>query len=163
MSKKIKNAKSTKNTAKSSTGSKATQPKAKKKIVSLAQYEADLKADMVPTASVEPPVQDDVAVTVEAIEKGNLADGLTFPAAKLRKRSGTSGLDAAVQILAEAGEPLTAGETVKRMLERDLWSTGGKTPAATIYAAILREINVKGAKSRFRKTERGKFTLNADH
>ena len=159
MSKKNKNAKSTKNTVKSSAPSKTTQPKAKKKIVSLAQYEAEVKAETAATAPAGPPVQDDVAATVEAIENGNLADGVTLPAAKPRKRSGTSGLDAAVQILTEAGEPLTTGEMVKRMLERGLWSTEGKTPAATIYAAILRECSVKGAESRFRKTERGKFEL----
>jgi hypothetical protein len=34
-----------------------------------------------------------------------------------------------------------------------------KTPGATIYAAIIREIAVKGDKSRFRKTERGNFEL----
>jgi len=70
-----------------------------------------------------------------------------------------SGLDAAVQVLAEAGEPLNTTEMVKRMLEKGLWKTGGKTPAATIYAAIIREIAVKGDKSRFRKTARGHFEL----
>ncbi|GEM_PF-5876952 len=33
----------------------------------------------------------------------------------------------------------------------------GKTPAATLYAAILREITTKGETSRFVKTERGRF------
>ena len=35
----------------------------------------------------------------------------------------------------------------------------GKTPASTLYAAILREITAKGDASRFVKTERGKFAL----
>lgn len=70
-----------------------------------------------------------------------------------------SGLDAAVQVLAEAGEPLNTKDMVERMLAQGLWTTGGKTPAATIYAAILREINTKGDTSRFAKTERGKFVL----
>ena len=47
-----------------------------------------------------------------------------------------SGLDAAAQVLAEAGEPLNTAEMVKRMLERGLWKTSGKTPAATIYTAV---------------------------
>ncbi|MCJ7544775.1 MAG: winged helix-turn-helix domain-containing protein [Phycisphaerae bacterium] len=68
-----------------------------------------------------------------------------------------SGLDAAAEVLAEAGEPLSTAETVKRMLEKGLWKTSGKTPAATIYAAIIREIEVKGKDSRFRKVGRGKF------
>lgn len=36
-------------------------------------------------------------------------------------------------------------------------SPGGKTPDRTLYAAIAREIVAKGAQSRFRKVERGKF------
>ena len=45
------------------------------------------------------------------------------------------------------------------MLAKGLWKTSGKTPAATIYAAIIREIAAKGSESRFRKVERGKFEL----
>ena len=70
-----------------------------------------------------------------------------------------SGLDAAAQVLAEAGEPLNTKAMVDRMLAQGLWQTNGKTPAATIYAAILREINTKGDAARFRKVERGKFAL----
>lgn len=73
------------------------------------------------------------------------------------KRS--SGLDAAAQVLAEAGEPLNCRQVVERMLAKGLWKTGGKTPAATIYSALLRHIQKNGSKSRFRKTERGKFDL----
>ena len=62
-------------------------------------------------------------------------------------------------MLADAGEPLNTKTMVERMLAKGLWKTGGKTPAATIYAAIIREIAAKGSKSRFRKTDRGKFTL----
>jgi hypothetical protein len=38
-------------------------------------------------------------------------------------------------------------------------SPAGKTPAATLYAALLRELRTKKDKARFRKTERGKFGL----
>ena len=39
---------------------------------------------------------------------------------------------------------------------KDYWtSPGGKTPDATLYSAILREIDTKGAEARFVKTERG--------
>lgn len=71
----------------------------------------------------------------------------------------TSGLDAAAQILAKAKEPLGAKEMVERMLANGLWRTGGKTPSATIYSAIIREIATKGADARFRKAARGKFEL----
>jgi len=79
--------------------------------------------------------------------------------AKEKKERKPSGLDAAAQVLDEAGEPLNAKEIVDRMLKRKLWQTGGETPHATIYAAMIREIAVKGGESRFRKVERGKFAL----
>ena len=79
------------------------------------------------------------------------------PGATRTKRP--SGLDAAVAVLAEAGKPMNAAEMVERMLATGLWKTGGKTPAATIYAAIIRECAAKGDQARFRKVERGKFEL----
>ncbi len=69
------------------------------------------------------------------------------------------GLSAAFMVLAEAKEPLDCPEIVKRMIDQGMWKTGGKTPAATIYSAIIREIKEKGPESRFVKTERGKFTV----
>jgi hypothetical protein len=71
----------------------------------------------------------------------------------------TSGLDAAAQVLAAAGKPMTTQEMVKAMFDQGLWSSSGKTPAATIYSAIIREIAAKGTDARFRKTDRGKFAL----
>ena len=70
-----------------------------------------------------------------------------------------SGLDAAAQVLADAKEPLNTKDMVERMLAKGLWKTSGKTPAATIYAAMIREIAAKGDNARFRKVERGKFEL----
>jgi hypothetical protein len=44
------------------------------------------------------------------------------------------------------------------MAEQKLWeSPDGKTPAATLYAAMLREITTKGKESRFSRPEKGKF------
>ena len=71
-----------------------------------------------------------------------------------------SGLDAAAKVLGEAGEPMSCKAIVERMLAEKLWQTTGKTPQSTIYAAIVREIAAKGNQARFKKTERGKFTLN---
>jgi hypothetical protein len=46
------------------------------------------------------------------------------------------------------------------MAKKGYWtSPGGKTPAATLYSAILREISTKGKDARFTKTERGKFAI----
>lgn len=72
-----------------------------------------------------------------------------------------SGLATAAKILKDAGQPMRCGDIVEKMLATGLWKTGGKTPAATIYAAIIREISTKGDESRFKKTDRGLFTINA--
>ena len=139
------------------------RPAKRKKIVSLAQYEAQAKAEK------KDQPKDDVTATVEAVEKGDLAGGITVPVGKKRQpktdkpasERKPSGLDAAVAVLAKAGKPLNTKTMVERMLAQGLWSTGGKTPAATIYAAIITEIAKKGDQSRFRKTERGHFELTA--
>ena len=76
-----------------------------------------------------------------------------------KKRNGMSGLDAAAKVLADAGKPMNCKEMVETMLAKGLWKTGGRTPAATIYAAIIREIAAKGKDARFRKADRGQFEL----
>jgi hypothetical protein len=71
-----------------------------------------------------------------------------------------SALAAAVRVLTETRQPMTCPELVAAMAEKGYWtSPAGKTPAATLYAAILREIHTKKDQARFRKTERGKFAL----
>jgi HB1/ASXL restriction endonuclease-like protein with HTH domain len=74
------------------------------------------------------------------------------------KPARASALDAAAKVLAEEGRPMTCQEMIAVMAEKGYWtSPGGKTPAATLYSAILRELQTKAAISRFVKTERGKF------
>ncbi len=69
-------------------------------------------------------------------------------------------IDAAAKLLAETGQPMTCREMIEAMASKGYWaSPGGKTPQATLYSAILREIATKGAQARFKKTERGKFVL----
>jgi hypothetical protein len=71
-----------------------------------------------------------------------------------------SALDAAVKVLGETGEPMTTGQMIAAMGKKGYWtSPGGKTPQATLFSAIQREINTKGKDARFKKTGRGKFTL----
>ena len=71
-------------------------------------------------------------------------------------------LDAAAKVLAEAGQPMTCKEMIDAMAAKGYWtSPGGKTPQATLYSAILREITTKGKDARFTKTERGKFAAKA--
>ena len=60
-----------------------------------------------------------------------------------------------------SGAAMTTGEMIDAMGKANLWSSpNGRTPAATLYSAVLREINTKGTQSRFTKTERGKFAAN---
>ena len=79
---------------------------------------------------------------------------------KKRKRTGMSAIDAAAKVLSEAGKPMNCQAMIDAMAAKGYWtSPGGKTPAATLYAAIVREINVKGAESRFTKVDRGQFKI----
>ena len=74
---------------------------------------------------------------------------------------GLSCLDAAAQVLKDAGEPMQCKAMIDAMFTAKLWSSDAPTPHATLYSAILREITTKGSESRFKKTERGHFALNA--
>ena len=127
----------------------AARPAKRKTITTLSEYEAEAKAQ-------------------QANDKGATAKKATKATAKAKKahtgeRRGTSGglsgLDAATKVLAEAKEPLRCKEIVERMLSQGLWQTKGQTPAATIYAAMTREIAAKGNNARFRKVDRGRFEL----
>lgn len=86
------------------------------------------------------------------------ANAPSKPAAEKR----LSAIDAAAQVLASAKEPMNCKAIVEAMATKGLWtSPGGKTPHATLYSAILREIGTKGKEARFRKVERGQFASNA--
>jgi hypothetical protein len=70
-------------------------------------------------------------------------------------------LDAAVRVLEASGQPMSTQEMIEEMAAKSYWkSPGGKTPSATLYSAILRELSTKGKNARFKKVERGKFALN---
>jgi hypothetical protein len=69
-----------------------------------------------------------------------------------------SALDAAAQVLTETGTALSCQELIQLMADKGYWtSPAGKTPAATLYTAILKELKTKGAAARFQKTAPGKF------
>jgi len=95
------------------------------------------------------------------------AKDTTAPAAADTGEPGAPGgkrmslVSAAIRVLEEAGtEPMSCPDLVKQAIERGLWQPrAGKTPASTLYAAILREVRDKGEASRFRKTDRGRFAL----
>jgi len=70
-----------------------------------------------------------------------------------------SALAAAHKVLCEATEPLNVQQMIEAMTSKGYWtSPGGKTPHATLYSAILRDLS-KGEASRFVKTERGRFIV----
>ena len=78
---------------------------------------------------------------------------------KHRRRSA---LNAAAQVLVTSGKPMKAQELIAAMADQGLWSSpSGKTPHATLYAAMLREIAKKGDDARFKKVDRGLFEINA--
>jgi hypothetical protein len=91
--------------------------------------------------------------------KGNRAAKSRPPETRaVKKRTKLSAIAAAARVLDETGRAMTCPELIAAMAAKGYWkSPGGKTPASTLYAAIAREITLKGADARFRKTERGKF------
>ena len=58
-------------------------------------------------------------------------------------------LDAAIQVLREADNPLHAKEITERILSKGLWTSSGKTPAATVSAMLYSDIKIKGENSHF--------------
>ena len=67
-------------------------------------------------------------------------------------------INAAAKVLAEKGEPMNCKEMIEAMASKGYWTTPtGKTPWATLYSSIAREIRDKGKESRFKKADRGKF------
>ena len=99
-------------------------------------------------------------------KKPTATRGKPAPASKPKKARSTaatkkrSALDAAAKVLAETGQAMNCQELIAAMAAKGYWtSPGGKTPSATLYSAVLRELTVKGKDARFVKTERGKFGL----
>ena len=80
-----------------------------------------------------------------------------------QKPKRVSALNAAAQVLANAEQPMRAQELIAAMAKQGLWkSPAGKTPHATLYAAMLREARDKGTAARFRKVGRGQFAFNRE-
>jgi hypothetical protein len=98
---------------------------------------------------------------LKAVKPATASRGKTPPSKRL------SALDAAAQLLAglsksEAATGITAPDLIERMAKAKLWtSPGGKTPAATLYAAMIREITKKGPASRFCRIAPGRFAAGA--
>jgi hypothetical protein len=82
------------------------------------------------------------------------------PAKAATKPKRVTALDAAARVLAEEGKAMSCGDLIATMAAKRYWSSpGGKTPSATLYAAIAHEVKTKGTAARFKKAERGKFEV----
>jgi hypothetical protein len=72
-----------------------------------------------------------------------------------------SALDAAAKVLAETGQTMSCQELIAAMAAKGYWtSPAGRTPHATLYAAVLRELQAKGTSARFVKVGPGRFAAN---
>jgi len=122
------------------------------------------KRNRTPTAAAAPAVEA-LCPPVGPAAPPTGAGSAAAPPSTSRKRPGGAGagkklsaLDAAARVLAEAGGALSCQEMIAAMAAKGYWtSPGGKTPSATLYSAILRELATKGANARFVKTQRGQF------
>jgi hypothetical protein len=148
-------------TSKSNPKQKAPKtPRAKKAPAKNPAAKADAKA-AAREAQANPTVE---VVTGQPIPGENAAKTPTAKKARAKKPAAepkpkrVSALDAAAEVLKAEGKPMKAKELIEAMAAKGLWtSPNGKTPEATLYAAMLREAAAKGDASRFRKVDRGQF------
>ena len=69
-----------------------------------------------------------------------------------------SALAAAARVLEETQQAMSCPQLIEAMAAKGYWtSPAGKTPAATLHAAITREIKTKTDTARFQKAEPGRF------
>jgi hypothetical protein len=115
-----------------------------------------------PEANGMPAAADTPTPNTAASRKPKPTNANKQPKTKKEKTKKTSALDAAAKVLGEQDKPMNCQEMIAAMAAKGYWhSPGGKTPSATLYSAILRELKTKKSEARFRKTERGKFELRS--
>jgi hypothetical protein len=68
-------------------------------------------------------------------------------------------LRAAEIALKDANAPLHYKEITQRMIDRGLWQNDGKTPDATVNAAIAVDIKYNGTHSLFQRADKGVYVL----
>jgi hypothetical protein len=92
-----------------------------------------------------------------ALDKALASAGKAKAAKKAKGPKKPSLLDLAAEVLAKASKPMGCSEIVEAVLKGGQWQTKGKTPGATLYSAIIREIADRSRGSRFKKVDRGQF------
>jgi hypothetical protein len=125
--------------------------------------EAPPPAHPVPAEAAETPAdptaESPMIATPTPAEEATMAK-TEMPAEEAAPTHKLSALDAAAKVLEETGQAMTCPELIAAMAAQGYWrSPKGRTPAGTLYSALLRELKTKGENARFRKTERGKFAL----
>ena len=137
------------------------RPAKRTKIVSLAEYEADAKGSA-PAADVGPTAEEPAKAAKVAPKRDTGEPDASGSHARADGTKAMSLLDAAAHLLSlGTRDPMRCKDMVDLAIQRGLWAprNGGKTPAATLHAAISREIKTKAEASRFVKAERGKFAM----
>ena len=151
---------SKKKTTKATKGSKATTPTMQIKKDAAGRFwlvPKDGGAEQGPFATKKEALDAKAGAPAKAAAKPAKAKKAKEPKAKK-----VGALDAAAHVLAGSKEPLNCKAMIEVMAKKGLWtSPGGKTPHATLYSAIIREIALKGKEARFVKKDRGLFAAKA--
>ena len=139
-----------KSSRKRTTGGTEKRPAKRKKMVSLAEYEADAQA-----AGTSAPPAAHVGAGAKKTAKADQTAKERTPAAPRKSLANT-----AILVLADAKEPMNAKAIVDAAIAAGWYEPGkGKTPHATLYSSMLREARDDSDKARFRKAKRGMWEL----
>jgi cell pole-organizing protein PopZ len=132
-----------------------------------AEQEPQPKATETPTLEATVPAPEPAVEPSPAVTEPDATNEPTPTAGKPKRRrkdaaepqqKKLSALDAAARVLAETGAPMGCKELIGAMAGKGYWmSPGGKTPSATLFSAIAREIATKGDLARFTKAGPGRF------
>ena len=135
------------------------RPATRKKIVSLAEYEAEAKAEHAAIASGKATTDATLPEKRDTGQRGGKGGKLVTQPGDNAKP--LSLIKAAICVLQSCERPMGCKEIIDMALNTRIWDPprGGLTPANTLSAAIRREIKNKGDASRFVMPERGKFEL----
>jgi hypothetical protein len=127
---------------------------------------ADSTAEATPATDAAPEPAAPDGVFAEATAPEPAAEAKPAKKGRTRKPKAEAGekkssaLDGAAKVLEEEKRPMNTKELIGAMAVRGYWtSPGGKTPAATLYSAILRELETKGDAARFVKVGKGQFAF----
>ena len=124
-----------------------------------APHQAELApAETVQAAATPTPELSRTVTPIPA--QGGITPPDRTPSDQTAKATKLSALDAAAQVLGETGQAMSCPELIAAMAAQGYWqSPKGRTPAGTLYSALLRELQTRGEQARFRKTGRGRFAL----